>query len=151
MAAFRLSVVLRLREMAEDQAKAHVAAAVVAHRTAYDALVAASELERQAQDRLRTLQGEGGMAGDIVATMRGIDRARQGVAAAFETLEAASTALVRARAALAEASRRREVVERLKERMHRQLVLDEQRREDAVLSELAGVRYARGMVAEVEP
>jgi flagellar export protein FliJ len=150
MAGFRLAVVLRLREMAEDQAKARLAAAVAAHRAAFEILIAANERERAAQGRLRTLQEEGGMAGDIVASMRGVDVARAAVAEAFTVLEAASSGLVQARATLAEASRRREVVERLKERLHLQEMIAAQRREDADLSELAGVRHARGMTAEAD-
>lgn len=150
MAGFRLAVVLRLREMAEDQAKARLATALAAHRAAYDVLVEANTREHQALERLRSLQDQGGMAGDIVASMRGVDHARAGVAAALEALEAASAGLVQARASLAEASKRREVVERLRDRIHQARLLEDQRREDALLSELAGVRHARGMVAEVE-
>jgi len=145
---FRLAVVLRLREMAEDSAKAKLAAALDDYRKATGIMARLVAREEQARARLLELQDSGGLAGDIVATLHGVDNAQQQTAIGRQALEIAARALVDARKALADASRRREVVQRLRDRMHQAEVLEAQRLEDSVLSELAGVRHARGMAAE---
>jgi hypothetical protein len=58
---------------------------------------------------------------------------------------------MQARTVLADATRRREVVERLRERMRAADAREAQHREDNVLSEIAGVRHARTMTSEGEP
>lgn len=147
---FRLAVVLRLREMAEDQARAHLATALAGHRTALDRYTELQGLEGAARERLAGIETAGSVAGDIVAGIRAVDQAEQATATGRQALEAASKVLVDARAALAEASKRREVVERLRDRIHKSEILEAQRVEDATLSELAGVRHARGLTAERE-
>ena len=148
--AFRLAVVLRLRVMAEDAARARLGQAVDAHRRATDVLIELVERELAAQRRVEAFCAEGAQAGDIVAAQHGTEQAEQHTAAGRAALEAATTSLVEARTVLAEASKRREVVERLKERMAFAEALDAQRHEDMVLSEIAGVRHARSMGTEVE-
>ena len=150
MTAFRLGVVLRLREMAEDAARGKLAVALDVHRAAAEALVVLIARERAAHGRFIGLAAEGGPAGDLVAVQHGIEGAEVATAAGRATLDAAGRALMDARAVLADASRRREVVERLRDRMRTAEVVAAQRREDAVLSEIAGVRHARTMGAEVE-
>jgi flagellar protein FliJ len=148
--SFRLGVVLRLREMAEDAARARLGQALDAHRRATEALIALVERELDAQRRVEETQAGGAQAGDIVAGMRGIEQAERATAAGREALQAATEVLAEARSALAEATRRREVVERLKDRLVEAAALEAQRHEDALMSEIAGVRHARGMTAEAE-
>jgi flagellar export protein FliJ len=148
--AFRLAVVLRLREMAEDAARARLGRAVEAHRRATEHLVALLERELTAQRRIESLADAGTTAGELAVAQRALERAEQAVAAGRVALEAAQLALLEARQALAEATRRREVVERLRDRLALQQAIDAQRREDAVLSEIAGVRHARSLTQEVD-
>jgi flagellar export protein FliJ len=147
---FRLGVVLRLRELAEDSARAHLAAALTRQRAALDALVRLQERERDAQQRLSDLQGQGAPAGDMVATQHGLEVAEAATVEGRTALATATAGLIESRTLLADATRRREVVERLRDRLRATEARDAQRREDAVLSELAGVRHARSMTAEVE-
>jgi flagellar export protein FliJ len=148
--AFRLAVVLRLREMAEDAARARLGQAIDAYRRATEALIELVERELGAHRRIEAFQAEGAQAGEIVAAQHGVEQAERATAAGREALEAAQLALVEARRQLAEATRRREVVERLKERLAHAEALEAQRREDRVLSEIAGVRHARSLGTEVE-
>jgi flagellar export protein FliJ len=150
MSGFRLGVVLRLREMAEDSARGKLAAAIDVHRLAAEALVALLVREQAAQRRLLELAASGATAGDIVAVQHGIEAAELATAAGRTTLDAAGQGLMEARAVLADASRRREVVERLRDRLKAAEVHEAQRREDNVLSEIAGVRHARSLGAEAE-
>jgi flagellar export protein FliJ len=147
---FRLGVVLRLRELAEDAARARLAMALTCQREASYRLVALVERERDAQRRLADIGIEGGRAGDLVAVQRALEVAEQATLEGQQALADATGALIGARTELADASRRRDVVERLRDRIRAAEALEAQRREDAVLSELAGVRHARSMVAEVE-
>ncbi len=148
---FRLGVVLRLRELAEDAARARLATSVVAHREATELLVALTTAEHAAQDRLVEMAETGAQAGDLRAVRAGVETAEKATDAGRTGLEAASLALMQARAALAEATKRREVVERLRDRMRFAEAQEAQRREDNLLSEIAGVRHARTISArEVE-
>lgn len=149
---FRLGVVLRLREMAEDAARAKLATAVIAHRDATEALIALTDLERAAEQRLVEMAETGAQAGELRAARAGVENAEQATDAGRARLEAASEGLMIARGALAEATKRREVVERLRDRIRLVEAQDAQHREDSLLSEIAGVRHARAASApEVEP
>jgi flagellar export protein FliJ len=149
--AFRLGVVLRLRELAEDAARARLATAVVRHREATDALVMLVAREQDAALRVMELGTIGAQAGDLRAARGGMEQAEQASAAGRTALEAASEGLMRSRSALADATRRREVVERLRDRLRASEAREAQHREDNVLSEIAGVRHARTMTSESEP
>jgi flagellar export protein FliJ len=148
---FRLGVVLRLRELAEDAARAKLAMAVVRHREATDSLVMLVARERSVGDRLVELGTSGARAGDLRATRAGVEGAEQATAAGRAVLESASETLMQARTVLADATRRREVVERLRDRLRTSEAREAQHREDNVLSEIAGVRHARTMTSEGEP
>ena len=148
---FRLGVVLRLRELAEDAARAKLAITVVTHREATDALVMLVAREHDAELRLVALGTAGAQAGDLRAARAGVERAEEACHAGRAALQAASEALMQARTVLADATRRREVVERLRDRMRAAEAREAQHREDNVLSEIAGVRHARTMTSEREP
>lgn len=149
---FRLGVVLRLREMAEDAARARLANAVDAHRVATDELIARTAAEHEAQARVMEIAEAGAQAGEIRAARAGIETAEANTKIAHAKLEQAAEGLMLARSALAEASKRREVVERLRDRIRQAEALDAQHREDNQLSEIAGVRHARAISSrEVEP
>jgi flagellar export protein FliJ len=152
VSGFRLGVVLRLREMAEDAARARLAAAVDGHRRATETLIALTTAQHAAEDRQVEMAESGAQAGELRAARAGVEAAEQATAAGTTELESASEGLMLARAALAEASKRREVVERLRDRVRAAEALEAQHREDKVLSEIAGVRHARAIASrEVEP
>ncbi len=149
---FRLGVVLRLREMAEDAARAKLATAVDAHRVATQALVALTDAEHAAEGRLVEMGASGAQAGDLRAASAGVEAAELATAQGRTRLMAASEGLLVARGALAEASKRRDVVERLRDRIRLLEAKEAQHREDSQLSEIAGVRHARALGSrEVEP
>jgi flagellar export protein FliJ len=151
-AGFRLGVVLRLREMAEDAARARLATAVAGHREATGRLIESTAAEEASMARLVAMGGAGVQAGELRACRAGVETAEQATAAARRKLEAAAEVLMTARSSLAEASKRREVVERLRDRMHAAEAQEAQHREDNLLSEIAGVRHARAISGhEVEP
>ena len=151
-AGFRLGVVLRLREMAEDAARARLATAVAGHREATERLIELTVAEEASMARLVTMGEDGAQAGELRACRAGVEAAEQATAAARHKLETASEVLMQARSSLAEASKRREVVERLRDRMHAAEAQEAQHREDNLLSEIAGVRHARAISSrEVEP
>lgn len=140
---FRLGVVLRLRELAEDSARARLATSVIAHREATEHLVALTTTEHEAQGRLVAMAEEGAQAGELRAVRAGVETAEAATVTGRTKLEAASLGLMQARAALAEATKRREVVERLRDRIRLAESQEAQHREDSLLSEIAGVRHAR--------
>lgn len=149
---FRLGVVLRLREMAEDAARAKLATAVVAHRDATEALIALTDQEHDAGRRLVEMGETGAQAGELRAARAGVENAELATDAGRARLESASEGLLLARSVLAEATKRREVVERLRDRIRLVEAQDAQHHEDGLLSEIAGVRHARAASArEVEP
>jgi flagellar export protein FliJ len=144
---FRLGVVLRLRELAEDAARGRLGLALGHQRAATETLIALVARERDAQDRLVELQAQGAPAGDMVAVQHGQELAEEATREGQRALAAATATVIEARSALVEASSRRQVVERLRDRLRAAETREAQRREDALLSELAGVRHVRTMTA----
>lgn len=143
---FRLGVVLRLRELAEEAARGSLRTAVEGHRCAMESLAAVASLEADARAEIGSLQVRGGTAGEIVAAQRAMEFAERASGVARGQVEEASRLLLEARNALAEAARRREVVERLRDRLADEAAQAAQRREDDAMSELSGIRHARALV-----
>ncbi|HEX8941145.1 MAG TPA: flagellar FliJ family protein [Candidatus Limnocylindrales bacterium] len=145
---FRLSVVLRLREMAEDARRVELAAALADHARAVAAADALAERVRLERRWLTSLQRGASAAGELQAAAAGMDLAERGLAAGRERVAAAAARLLEARRALAEASRRREVVERLRDRFVAAQRLEADRREAAELSEISISRHAWRLVED---
>jgi flagellar export protein FliJ len=144
---FRLGVVLRLRELAEDAARAELARALQVHRAALDALRRshrAAVVERERAAALQRASAHGGVtpAGELAEAVASVELAEEAIVAGETRVVAAADDLLGARFRLAEASRRRQVVERLRERTAAAERLRLQRREDATLNELASTRHA---------
>ena len=113
---FRLGIVLRLREMTEETARIKLGHAVESHQRAV-ALVEAAQSRREDELRwLADLQGSRTEAGRLQTAVVAVATAQRGIVAAQERLTRASAALFEARQALAEATKQREVVERLRDR-----------------------------------
>ena len=140
---FRLAVVLRLREMAEDRAQLGLAQALAAHHEAVadvHRLQDAAEVERQ---RLSSLQSGGAFsAGQLLDASDAVDGAQRSLERGRDRLQTAAGELFQARAVLAEATRRREVVERFRDRFVAAQRREEDRREAAFLSEMGVTRHA---------
>lgn len=152
-AGFRLGIVLRLRELAEDVARADLARAIQVHRAALEALRGSQATASAERDRAAGLQRSAGRRGgspigelaEAIASAEWADRER--VLAEGRVL-AAARALLESRARLAEASRRRQVVERLRDRLAADERVRQRRRDDAVLNEIASDRHAWGALEE---
>ena len=149
MSAFRLDVVLRLRRIAEDNARGRLAEALSGH------LAAAAELDQVGRDlagergKLETLQRAASTpAGDLRDAHDGVEFAERAHIAAGIKVEDAARALFESRAALATATRRREVVERLRDRARDSERRAADHRSEVEMAEFATVRHAWADVEE---
>ncbi len=148
MSGFRLDVVLRLRRVAEDGARARLATSLADHR------IAAMATERLAfdldgeRDLLVGLQAGGASGGQIRDGHDAVEHAERSLEAGRDRLARAGEALMRARLALADASRRREVVERLRDRAKLAQRHAAEHQAELELSEFATVRHAWAEIEE---
>jgi flagellar protein FliJ len=148
MSGFRLDVVLRLRRLAEDGARARLATSLAAHRTAAVAterLAFALDAER---DILVGLQACGAAGGLMRDAHDAVEHAERSFETGRERLAQAGEALFQARAGLADASRRREVVERLRDRAKLAQRHAAEHLAELELSEFATVRHAWAEIEE---
>lgn len=149
---FRLERIRELREHDEDRAREQLAASLGAQLRGQAMLEAASRLVTDAQAAQRGDAGVGAIdAGDLQARQLWLERLQRERADAELALERASAEVDARRGALVEASRRREALERLKERRrqeHRALM---ERREGALLDEMALTGHVRQMREAVNP
>jgi flagellar export protein FliJ len=139
---FRLGVVLRLRQLDEDAARGRLGSAITAR-------LAVVALRNEAAARLASehawlaqLQGtRGASAGEMHEAVRAVGGAEAAHVSAIASVAAAEQALIEARARLAQATRRREVVERLRDRH----VATERRRDEHAevlrLADVAAIQY----------
>lgn len=153
---FRLGVVLRLREMAEDAARARLGAALRDHRAAADDLVrlrseAASEAARASDIQRESVRSGGSAAGDLIDAIEAVEQAERSVSSAQLRLATAAETLMASRRELAEAAKRREVVERLRDRFLARERLGRERLEEATLNEIASTRHAWALIEEQAP
>jgi flagellar FliJ protein len=140
---FRLERVRELREHAEGQAKEHLAASLSQQLRGNAMLAQASARLAAAADARRSQAGGVLSAADLVAHerwARSLERDHQAAEAALQHFEAE---VINRRSALGEASKEREVLERLKQRQREAHVLQSARREGAELDEMALQRHAR--------
>jgi flagellar export protein FliJ len=139
---FRLGIVLRLREMAEETARINLSHAVESHQRAV-ALVEAAQ--SRVMDELRwlsDLQRSRSEAGQLQTAVVAVATAQRGVVSSQDRLARASAALFEARQSLAEATKQREVVERLRDRF----LAAERRKADRLdtlsMAEIASTQHA---------
>jgi flagellar export protein FliJ len=150
MSGFRLDVVLRLRRIAEETARGRLAEALSMH------LAAAAELNKVGRDlagergKLERLQrAASSPAGDLRDAHDGVEFAEHARIAAGIKVEDAARALFESRAALATATRRREVVERLRDRARDSERRAADHRTEVEMAEFATVRHAWADVEEL--
>lgn len=147
----RLNVVLRLRELAEESARVELAAGLDGHRVAIEAHKRATGRLTERAAALADVQLGGGPAHGLIAAAHGLIGAGRQRDAERERVAAAAKALLDARGRLAEANQRREVVERLRDRILAEERLAADRREGAEANELASARHAWRTILETEP
>jgi flagellar export protein FliJ len=139
---FRLGIVLRLREMAEEAARIELAHAVDAHQHAVALVEAAQDRAGQELRWLSNLQGGTSEAGQLQTAVFAVASAQRAIVAAQERLGRATDALFESRRLLADATRQREVVERLRDRF---LVAERREREHQdtlAMAEIASTQHA---------
>lgn len=138
---FRLQTALDLRVREEDEAKAALAAAETARKTARDRRDAAQasldgslRRSRDAERRTAVLTERLWYRNWIVAQRQEAERHQQALAACEDVVRQAT-------AAAQEAHRRRRILERLRERAVASFDLAERREEQKVFDELGTVRF----------
>lgn len=145
---FRLNVVLRLREMEEENARIRLGHALDAHQKALALVQAALGRAGDDQKWLSDLQRQPTEAGRFQSAVFAVEAAQRAVATAQERLGRAADALFEARRALAEATRRREVVERLRDRFLVAEKREMERRDVLAMSEIASTQRAARVARE---
>jgi flagellar export protein FliJ len=139
---FRLDIVLRLREMAEESARIQLGHAVDAHQRAV-ASVQAAQGQAGAEIRwLSDLQQTPAEAGQLQTAVFAVATAQRAIVTAQERLSKATATLFEARRALAEANRQREVVARLRDRFLAAERREAERRDALAMAEIASTQHA---------
>ncbi len=146
----RLNVVLRLREMAEESSRVELATALQGHRLATEAHERANERMAERMTSLTETQLEGGPADGLIIAARSLLDAGRQRDVEEGNVAAAAIVLFDARSRLAEASRRREVVERLRDRILTEERLAADRRDVVEATELASARHAWRTILEAD-
>jgi flagellar export protein FliJ len=145
---FRVGIVLRLREMAEESARIELGHAVDAHQHAVSGVASAQGRAGQELHYLANLQSGTSEAGQLQTAVFAVAAAQRGIVVAQERLSQASAALFEARRILAEASRQREVVERLRDRFLAAERRDRERKDSMAMAEIAATQYAIRMARQ---
>jgi flagellar protein FliJ len=142
--AFRLERVRALREGAEDTAKEELAGAMTEReRWAARVAQAGSRLDGARSAQLGAATG-GMSAADLLAHQAFLERAEREKETAELDLDRQDAEVDARRSALQHAARERQVLERLKDKQATAHRLDAERREGALLDELALNRHRRG-------
>lgn len=133
---FGLERVREIRAHDEDRAKEAFAASL-AQRARGAALLAAAAQQVDDAQAARRGGAETATGQDLVSMQAYLDRVEQSRRDAERQLEHSDAALAERRRLLTEASRRRQALDRLKERRAAEHALDAARREGAALDEMA--------------
>ena len=139
---FRLGIVLRLREMAEESARIELSHAIDAHQRA---LAGVQDAQGRAGRELRwlsDLQRGTAEAGQLQTAVFAVASAQRGIVVAEERLGIAADMLFQARRVLAEATRQREVVERLRDRFMIAERRERDRQDTLAMAEIASTQHA---------
>jgi len=150
MSRHRHDVVLRLRKLAEDEAKIDLARALGALDRAVAgrrACVANLTAEREHGSRLGG--GSPARAWEFVDADSAIEAAERSLEAAETVVRAEAARVEAARAVMVTATQRREAVERLRDRIRAAELLAAARREERELNEISQSRHARMVIEGV--
>ena len=146
----RLEVVIRLRELAEDAAAGRLAVALTAHRVAASALTAAGERRLAETDRLDASLAGPTTGSDLSGAALRLAQADALVRRRTTELTLVAETLLRARRDLADATRRREIVVRLRDRLEASQRREADRREAIRLDDVVTARHGRELLGEVD-
>jgi len=139
---FRLGIVLRLREMAEETARIELGHAVDAHQHAVAAVEAAQNRAGQELRWLSNLHSGTTEGGQLQSAVFAVASAQRAIVAAQERLGRASSALFESRRLLADATRQREVVERLRDRFMVAERREREHQDTLAMAEIASTQHA---------
>jgi flagellar export protein FliJ len=139
---FRLGIVLRLREMAEESARIELGHALAGHQQALTAVQSAQSRAGQELGWLGDLQHGTAEAGQLQTAVFAVASAQRAIVAAQEKLARATDLLFEARRSLAEATRQREIVERLRDRFLAAERRNLDRQETMAMAEIASTQHA---------
>ena len=139
---FRLGIVLRLREMAEETARIELSHAVDAHQRAVAAVEAAQGRAGQELRWLSDLHGGTSDGGQLQTAVFAVATAQRAIVSAQERLGRATDALFEARRLLADATRQREVVERLRDRFLIAERRESEHQDTLAMAEIASTQHA---------
>jgi flagellar FliJ protein len=140
---FGLERVRELREHDENRAKEELAASLNQRVRGAAMLAAAADEAAAAAANVPAQPGTRVTGSDLVAHALWRDALERGRETAALHLDRLDTEVHSRRSALGDASRRREVLDRLKERRRQEHVADMQRREGAELDEIAIAAHGR--------
>jgi len=147
---FRLGIVLRLREMAEETARIELGRAVDAHQRALGEVQSAQGRAGQELSWLSGLQLDRTAAGDLQTAVFAVASAQRAIVSAQERLGRATDGLFEARQKLADAQKQREVVERLRDRFLANERRASDHRESMAMAEIASNQHALRMARRRE-
>jgi len=139
---FRLGIVLRLREMAEETARIELSHALDAHQHAVNVVQAAQGRAGQELRWLSELQHGKSDGAQLQAAVFAVASAQRAILAAQERLARATDALFEARRLLADATRQREVVERLRDRFLQAERREREHQDTLAMAEIASTQHA---------
>ncbi len=145
MSADRLATVLRLRRLEEHRARLALARALGDHDAARRRLAVARAEQAAATAGLRSLLEGRVPIAEVAARTAAVEVGERNRAVAEAKVEAAQRVVAEAREALATAIRRRNAVERLRQRRLAERRLAVERRSERELTEIALVRHARAI------
>jgi flagellar protein FliJ len=141
---FKLERVRALRERTEELAKEELAASLALRLRGEAMLQAAAENVEQARGLQRTTAGAAMTSNDLQAAQAYLERTERERLSAELDLDRRDAEVDARRSALQNAARDREVLERLKERRRGEHVRAADRREGALLDEMAITMHRRG-------
>ena len=140
---FRLERVRALRERTEDEAREHLAGAMLERQRWAARVTEAGGRLDGARDRQRSAAEQGTSIGDMLAHQAFLERAERERASAEIDLGERDAVVEERAAALREAAREHQVLERLKERKAAEHRLEADRRAGAELDEMALAQHRR--------
>ena len=139
---FRLGIVLRLREMAEETARIELGHALEAHQRAVAVVEAAQSRAGEDLRWLSDLQGGTSDGGKLQSAVFAVASAQRAIVAAQDRLNRATDGLFEARRMLADATRQREVVERLRDRFLMAERREMEHKDTLAMAEIASTQHA---------